>query len=167
MLHKECTYLSAVLILVLIGEGRIYLCHAWRLAVINFFPLLVYFYNYMLSMHLILSAVDSQCEQNFVFPDIMLPLILVDVDYNHSLCFTCNHNSFTLEAMGNPQTPVTMNTSLVMISTTLVPGKFVLVIPNPRNALGSGSGTFACSINSYRITELGEKSTIIFDSALH
>ena len=85
MLHKECTYLSAVLILVLIGEGRIYLCHAWRLAVINFFPLLVYFYNYMLSMHLILSAVDNQCEQNFVFPDILFPLILVDADYNYSL----------------------------------------------------------------------------------
>ena len=67
--------------------------------------------------------------------------------------------------MGNPQTPVTMNTSLVMISTTLIPGKFVLMIPEPRSVLGSGSGTFVCSINSYRITELGEKSTIIIDSA--
>ena len=166
MLHKECAYLSAVLTLVLIGEGTIYLRHAWRLAVINFFRFLCTFIIIiMLSIHLILSAVDSQCEQNFVFPDVTFPLILVDVDYNHSLCFTCNHNSFTLQAMGNPQTPVTMNTSLVMISTTLVPGKFVLVIPDPRNALGSGSGTFACSINSYRSTELGEKSTIIFNSA--
>ena len=33
------------------------------------------------------------------------------------------------------------------------------------STLGSGSGTFACSINSYRIIELGEKNTIIFDSA--
>ena len=50
-----------------------------------------------------------------------------------------------------------MNTSLVMISTTLVPGRFVLVIPDPRSALGSDYATiFACSGNSFRISELGE-----------
>ena len=59
--------------------------------------------------------------------------------------------------MGGSQVPVTMNTSLVMISTTLVPGRFVLVIPDPRSALGSGYATiFACSGNSFRISELGE-----------
>ena len=54
--------------------------------------------------------------------------------------------------------PVTMNTSSVMISTTLVPGKFVLVIPVPRDApaLGSNPNTIiACSGNSFRISELG------------
>ena len=120
---------------------------------------------YMLNMHLILSAVDSQCEQNFIFPDPTFPQIPYDVDYDHSLCFVCSANSFTLEAMGNPQTPVNMNTSLVMISTTLVPGRFVLVIPDPRSALGSGYATIACSGNSFRISELGELSTIIFDIA--
>ena len=100
-------------------------------------------------------AVDSQCEQNFIFPDGSFPQISDDVDYDHSLCFDCSANSFTLEAMGNPQTPVNMNTSLVMISTTLVPGRFVLVIPVPRNAFGSDSATIACSGNSFRISELG------------
>ena len=57
--------------------------------------------------------------------------------------------------MGNPLTPVTMNTSLVMISTTLVPGKFVLVITDPHSALGSF--IIACSSNSFRISELGEE----------
>ena len=67
--------------------------------------------------------------------------------------------------MGGPQTPVTMNTSLIMISITLVPGKFVLVIPDPRSALGSGSATIACYSNSFRISELGEERTQYFDSA--
>ena len=114
----------------------------------------------MLSIHLILSAVNSQCEQNFIFPVGSFPQIPDDVDYDHSLCFDCSANSFTqLVVMGNPQTPVNMNTSLVMISTTLVPGRFVLVIPVPRNAFGSDSATIACSGNSFRIPELGEERT--------
>ena len=108
-------------------------------------------------MHLILSAVDCQCEQNLVLPGFNFPQIKDNVDYNHSLCFTCNQNSFRIEAMGNPQTPVNMNTSLVMISTTLIPGKFVLVMPDPRSALGSGSATIACDGESYLISELGEE----------
>ena len=119
-------------------------------------PFLVYH-----TAHLILSAVDCQCEQTFVFPGINFPQIPDDVDYDHPLCFDCSQNSFTLQAMGGSQIPVTTNTSLVMISTTLVPGRFVLVIPVPRSLLGSGSGTFACSGNSFRISELGEKRTII------
>ena len=112
-------------------------------------------------LQLIFSAVNCQCEQNFVFPGFNLPQIQDDVDYNHSLCFTCNTNSFTLEAMGNSQTPVIMNTSLVMISTTLVSGKYVLVIPVPRSALGSDSATIACSGESYHISELGEERTLL------
>ena len=111
--------------------------------------------TFIYAEHLILFAVDCQCEQNFIFPGINLPQISDDVDYDHSLCFDCSANSFTLEAMGNPQTPVNMNTSLVTISTTLVPGRFVLVIPVPRNAFGSDSATIACSGNSFRISELG------------
>ena len=61
--------------------------------------------------------------------------------------------------MGNPQMPVNMNTSLVMISTTLVPGKFVLVIPDPHSALGSDFATISCNGESYRISELGEERT--------
>ena len=61
--------------------------------------------------------------------------------------------------MGGPQTPVTMNTSLIMISITLVPGKFVLVIPDPRSALGSESATIACNGESYLVFELGEERT--------
>ena len=64
--------------------------------------------------------------------------------------------------MGNShQVPVNMNTSHVMISTTVVPGKFVLVIPDPRSALGSGSATIACSGESYCISELGEDDVLI------
>ena len=66
--------------------------------------------------------------------------------------------------MGNPLTPVNMNTSLIMISTTLVPGKFVLIIPDPRSALGSGSATIACNGESYLISELGEERTQCIDS---
>ena len=112
-------------------------------------------------LQLICSAVNCQCEQNFVFPGFNLPQIQDNVDYNHFLCFTCNTKSFTLQAMGNPQTPITMNTSLVMISTTLVSGKFVLVIPVPRSALGSDSATIACSSESYHISELGEERILL------
>ena len=152
MLHK---YLSAVLMLMLIGEGRIIFRHVVMLLWPYFCVLLHY------AEYIILSAVDCQCEQNFVFPSANFPQIPDDVDYDHSLCFDCSANSFTLVTMGNPQTPVNMNTSLVMISTTFVPGRFVLVIPVPRNAFGSDSATIACSGNSFRISELGEKSTII------
>ena len=117
--------------------------------------------TFVCSEHLIHSAVDCQCEQNLVLPGFDLPQIQDYVDYNHSLCFTCNQNSFFLEAMGNGQTLVNMNTSLVMISTTLVPGKFVLVIPDPHNALGSDSATIACSGESYHISELGKRTQCI------
>ena len=151
---SKCCIKSVRTCLQFIGEGRIYIytmascCH-------QIFVAFVYFCIIMLSMHLILSAVDSQCEQNFIFPDGSFPQIPDDVDYDHLLCFDCSANSFTLMAMGNPQMPVNMNTSLVMISTTLVPGRFVLVIPVPRNAFGSDSATIACSGNSFRISELG------------
>ena len=123
------------------------------------FAVSMYFYYY--TEHLTLSAVDCQCEQNFVLPGFNLPQIQDDVDYNHSLCFTCNQNTFILEAMGGPQVPVNMNTSLVMISTTLVPGKFVLVIPDPHSAIGSGSATIACNGEAYLISKLGEKRTYV------
>ena len=137
-------------------------CHA---VMIFFLRLLMYFDIIFYAELFLLSAVGCQCEQNFVFPPANFPQIPDDVDYNHSLCFTCSENSFTLETMGNPLTPMNMNTSLVMISTTLVPGKFVLVIPDPRSALGSGSATIACYSNSFRISELGEERTQYFDSA--
>ena len=109
--------------------------------------------------HLILSAANCQCEQNFVLPGFDLPQIEGKADYNHSLCFICHQNSFSIEAMGNAQKPVTMNTSLVMISTTLVPARFVLVIPDPRSALGNGSAAIACDGESYLISELSEERT--------
>ena len=119
-----------------------------------------YVYYFLFAEHLTLYAVDCLCEQNFVFPGFNLPQIPEDVDYNHSLCFTCNQNSsFILEAMDNPQMRVNVNTSHLMISTTLVLGKLVLVIPDPHSALGSGSATIACSGESYRISELGEERT--------
>ena len=146
-MFQECSYLpAAVLILVLIGEGRI----LFLLFLCTFILCWASHNN---------SAVDCQCEQNFVLPGWNLPQIHDSVDYNHSVCFTCNQNSFTLEAMGNPQMPVNINTSLVMISTTLVPGKFVLVIPDPRSALGSDSATTACDGESFRISKLGEERT--------
>ena len=62
--------------------------------------------------------------------------------------------------MGAPQMPVNMNTSLVMISAILVPGKFVLVIPYPRSLIGSDEAAVTCSGESYRISELGEYTTL-------
>ena len=106
-----------------------------------------------------LSAADCQCEQNFILPGFNLPQIEEKADYNHSLCFICHQNSFAIEAMENAQTPITMNTSLVMISTILVPTRFVLVIPDPRGALGNRSATISCSGESYLISELSEERT--------
>ena len=60
-----------------------------------------------------------------------------------------------------------MNTSHVMISTTLVPGKFVLVIPVSQSALDSDTVTVNC-IESYHYAQTRcEEITIIilFDSA--
>ena len=106
-----------------------------------------------------LQLIANACKQNLFLPGFNLPQIEEKADYNHSLCFICHQNSFTIEAMGNAQKPITMNTSLVMISTTFVPARFVLVIPNPRGVLGNGSATISCSGESFLISELSEERT--------
>ena len=118
-LHQDCSYLSAA-VLILVKVEYVFAASC----------VLLYY-----AEHLTLSAADCQCEQNFVLPGFNLPQIEEKADYNHSLCFICYQNSFAIEAMGNAQTPITMNTSLVMILTTLVPARFVLVIPDPRGVL--------------------------------
>ena len=107
----------------------------------------------------LIPAGYGQCEQNFVLPGFNLPQIQDNVDYDVSLCFTCNQNSFLVEVIGSGggQMSVTSNSSVpgVMLSTTFVPGKFVLVIPVPQIPFNSSSATIACAGESYRISKLG------------
>ena len=64
---------------------------------------------------------------------------------------------FVLDRFGLFPTPVTMNTSDVMVSTIITPGRFTLLIPVPRNVLSSaGANVISCGGESYRINELGK-----------
>ena len=112
----------------------------------------------------LITAGYGLCEQNFVMPGINLPQIQDNIDYDVSLCFTCNLDEFTLQAMGNTnQVPVTGNSTVtgVMISTTLVMNKYVLVIPVPRTPFGSVQAIIACNGESYLVRELGMCSVCV------
>ena len=97
-----------------------------------------------------LSAGDSQCVQNFTLPGYKLPQISLQVDYNHTICVTCNQRMFTLIQNNNNPIIIDNSTFGVMILTMVAPVKYVLLLHNPRAVLSSDVPTvIACGGDSY------------------
>ena len=107
---------------------------------------------------LCISAGDCQCVQNFTLPGFGLPQISVEVDFNQSICITCNQRMFTLTQNNNNPMILDNSTFGVTIKLTMVaPVKYVLLLHNPQAVLSSDVPTvIACGSESYRISELSE-----------
>ena len=102
-----------------------------------------------------LSAGNCQCVQNFTLPGFGLPQISVEVDFNHTMCITCNQRMFSLTQNNNNPTILDNSTFGVTILTMVAPVKYVLLLHNPQAVLSSNVPTaIACGGESYRISEL-------------